>query len=175
MSMSAKNLEPAELRFAIGECSLGSVLVARTERGVCAVLLGDDPDELVGELADRFRQTTLIRADGEFEQLVSQVIGLVEAPGRGLDLLLDVRGTAFQHRVWQALREIPAGSTASYGEIAGRIGSPKSARAVAQACAANPLAVAIPCHRVIRNDGTLSGYRWGTERKRALLQREWVA
>jgi AraC family transcriptional regulator of adaptative response/methylated-DNA-[protein]-cysteine methyltransferase len=162
----------AEIRFAVGECSLGSILVASSERGVCAILLGDDPDALARDLQNRFSRATLIGGDAEFEQLVAQVVGFVEAPGMGLDLPLDVRGTAFQQRVWQALRAIPAGSTASYTEIAGRIGSPKSVRAVAQACGANPIAVAIPCHRVVRNDGGLSGYRWGVERKRALLQRE---
>jgi len=162
----------ADIRFAVGECSLGSILVARSEVGVCAILLGDDPDALARDLQDRFPQATLIGGDAEFEQLVAQVVGFVEAPGLGLDLPLDVRGTAFQQRVWQALQEIPAGSTASYTEIASRIGSPKAVRAVAQACAANALAVAIPCHRVVRNDGGLSGYRWGVERKRALLQRE---
>ena len=162
----------ADIRFAIGECSLGSILVARSELGVCAILLGDDPDTLARDLQDRFPRATLIGGDAEFEQLVAQVVGFVEAPGLGLDLPLDVQGTAFQQRVWQALQEIPAGSTASYTEIASRIGSPKAVRAVAQACAANALAVAIPCHRVVRNDGGLSGYRWGVERKRALLQRE---
>jgi AraC family transcriptional regulator of adaptative response/methylated-DNA-[protein]-cysteine methyltransferase len=160
------------IRFAIGECSLGSVLVAKSEGGVCAILLGDDPDALARDLLDRFPEPTLIGGDAELEQLVSQVVGFVEAPGPGLDLPLDLRGTAFQQRVWEALREIPAGSTGSYTDIAGRIGSPKSVRAVAQACAANALAVAIPCHRVIRHAGGLSGYRWGVERKRALLQRE---
>lgn len=162
----------ADIRFAIGECTLGSILVARSELGVCAILLGDDPDALARDLQDRFPHATLIGGDAEFERLVAQVVGFVEAPAHGLDLPLDVQGTAFQQRVWQALREIPAGSTASYAEIASRIGSPKAVRAVAQACAANALAVAIPCHRVIRNDGGLSGYRWGVERKRALLERE---
>ena len=172
MSMSVKNLKFSEIHFALGQCSLGPILVARSETGICAILLGDDSDDLVSELADRFPQATLIRGDAQFEQLVSQVVDLVEAPGRPLDLLLDVRGTVFQQRVWEALREIPAGSTATYKEIAGRIGAPHSVRAVAQACAANPLAVAIPCHRVLRQDGGLSGYRWGLERKRALLRRE---
>ena len=165
----------AEIRFAIGECSLGSILVARSERGVCAILLGDDPDALARELQDRFPRATLIGGDAEFERVVAQVVGFVEAPGVGLDLPLDVRGTAFQQRVWRALREIPAGSTATYSEIAARIGAPKSVRAVAGACAANTLAVAIPCHRVIRSDGGLSGYHWGVERKRALLRREATA
>lgn len=160
------------IKFAVGECSLGSILVASSEKGVCAILLGDDPNALVRDLQDQFWNAVLIGCDAEFEKLVAEVIGFVEAPKRGLDLPLDVRGTAFQQRVWQALREIPVGSTASYAEIARRIGSPKSVRAVAQACAANKIAVAIPCHRVVRNDGALSGYRWGVERKRELLSKE---
>lgn len=162
----------AEIRFAIGECSLGSILVARSGRGVCAILLGDDPDALARDLQDRFPRATLIGGDADFENLVARVVGLVEAPRLGHDLPLDVRGTAFQQRVWRALREIPPGSTASYREIAERIGSHAAVRAVAHACAMNPLAVAIPCHRVVRSDGGLAGYRWGVERKRALLQRE---
>ncbi|RKH60855.1 bifunctional DNA-binding transcriptional regulator/O6-methylguanine-DNA methyltransferase Ada [Corallococcus llansteffanensis] len=161
-----------EIRFAIGECSLGPILVAASDRGVCAILMGEDPDALAKDLQDRFPQATLVGGDSEFEKLVARVVGFVEAPGVGLDLPLDVRGTAFQQRVWQALREIPAGKTASYTDIAERIGSPKSVRAVAQACGANALAVAIPCHRVVRHDGALSGYRWGVERKRVLLERE---
>ena len=161
-----------ELRFAIGECFLGSILVAASETGVCAILLGDDPEALLRDLADRFPRAELVGGDAAFEQLAAKVIGFVEAPGIGLDLPLDVRGTAFQHRVWDALRRIPAGVTASYAEIAESIGSPKSVRAVASACAANRLAVAIPCHRVVRTGGALSGYRWGVERKRALLDKE---
>ena len=160
------------IRFAIGECSLGAILVAASSRGVCAILLGDDPDALARDLQDRFPRADLIGADADFERIVARVVATVEAPGLGLDLPLDVRGTAFQQRVWQALRDIPAGETASYAQVAGRIGMPKAARAVAQACAANALAVAIPCQRVVRNDGNLSGYRWGVERKRALLDRE---
>lgn len=162
----------SEIRFAIGECSLGAILVAQSARGVCAILLGDDPDALARDLQDRFPKARLIGGDRDYERLVAQVVGFVEAPAIGLDLPLDVRGTAFQQRVWQALREIPVGSTASYSEIARRIGSPGATRAVAQACAANLLAVAIPCHRVVRNDSGLSGYRWGVQRKRALLERE---
>ena len=162
----------AAMRFAVGECSLGSVLVARSERGICAILLGDDPHALVRDLQDRFPKAALSGGDKTFEKLVARVVGLVEAPQRGLDLPLDVRGTAFQQRVWKALLRIPAGNTASYAEIAAAIGAPKSARAVAQACAANELAIAIPCHRVVRSDGALSGYRWGVERKRKLLARE---
>ena len=161
-----------EIRFAIGECSLGAILVAQSARGVCAILLGDDPDALARDLQDQFPNATLIGGDANFEQLIARVVGLIEAPSLGLDLPLDVRGTAFQQRVWQALREIPPGTTASYAEIAARIGSPKSVRAVAQACGANHLAVAIPCHRVVRSDGSLSGYRWGVERKRELIERE---
>jgi AraC family transcriptional regulator of adaptative response/methylated-DNA-[protein]-cysteine methyltransferase len=161
-----------DIRFAIGQCSLGAILVAQSERGVCAILLGDDPQQLVYDLQDKFRRANLIGADQQFEQLVARVVGFIEAPAIGLDLPLDVQGTAFQERVWQALREIPAGSTASYAEIAQRIGAPKAVRAVAQACGANRLAVAIPCHRVVRSDGNLSGYRWGVERKRQLLDRE---
>lgn len=161
-----------EIRFAIGECSLGAILVASSAKGVCAILMGDDPNALIKDLQDRFPRADLIGGDNEYEQLVAKVVGFIEAPAIGLDLPLDVRGTAFQQRVWQALREIPAGSTASYSEIANRIGLPQAVRAVAGACAANALAVAIPCHRVIRNDGALSGYRWGVERKRALLERE---
>ena len=161
-----------EIRFAIGQCSLGAILVARSDRGVCAISLGDDPDELARDLQDRFPRARLIGDDAEFARLVAKVVGFVEAPRLGLNLPLDVRGTAFQQRVWQALRDIPAGRTASYADIARRIGAPTSARAVAHACAANALAVAIPCHRVVRSDGALSGYRWGVERKRALLARE---
>ncbi|HZE42489.1 MAG TPA: bifunctional DNA-binding transcriptional regulator/O6-methylguanine-DNA methyltransferase Ada [Steroidobacteraceae bacterium] len=161
-----------KIRFAIGECSLGSILVAATDKGVCAILMGNDPEALVRELQDRFAKAELIGGDARFETLVAKVVGFVEQPRLGLDLPLDVRGTAFQQRVWKALRQIGVGKTASYGEIAARIGNPKSIRAVAQACAANMLAVAIPCHRVIRTDGQLSGYRWGVQRKRALLERE---
>jgi AraC family transcriptional regulator of adaptative response/methylated-DNA-[protein]-cysteine methyltransferase len=164
-----------EIHFAVGECSLGSILVGQSPKGVCAILLGDDPDALVRDLQDRFPRATLVGGDKAFEQTSARVIGFVEAPALGLDLPLDLRGTAFQQRVWQALREIPLGSTATYTEIAARIGAPNGARAVAQACGANALAVAIPCHRVVRTDGSLSGYRWGVERKRNLLEREGVA
>lgn len=165
----------AEIRFAVGECSLGSILVAKSQKGVCAILLGDDPDLLVRDLQDRFPRARLTGGNAEFENLVARVVGLIEAPGLGLDLPLDVRGTAFQQRVWAALREIPAGTTATYADIASKIGAAKSVRAVAGACAANALAVAIPCHRVVRSDGALSGYRWGVERKRTLIDRETAA
>ena len=162
----------SEILFAVGQCSLGAILVAQSVRGVCAILLGDDADKLVRDLQDQFPKASLVGADHSFEQLVAQVVGFIEAPALGLDLPLDLRGTAFQERVWQALRDIPLGSTVSYAQIAERIGAPKAFRAVAQACGANCLAVAIPCHRVVRSNGDLSGYRWGVERKRQLLARE---
>lgn len=160
------------IRFAVAQCSLGAILVAATGQGICAILIGDEPEPLVHDLQERFPRAELKGAERGFERTVAQVIGFVEAPGIGLDLPLDVRGTAFQQRVWEALRQIPAGRTVSYAELAERIGLPDGARAVAGACAANPVAVAIPCHRVVRTDGSLSGYRWGIERKRSLLERE---
>jgi AraC family transcriptional regulator, regulatory protein of adaptative response / methylated-DNA-[protein]-cysteine methyltransferase len=161
-----------EIRFAVGESSLGAILVASSKKGVAAILIGDDPNELVRNLQDRFSKARLVGGDKDYESLVARVVGFVEAPGLGLDLPLDVRGTAFQHRVWHALQEIPVGQTVSYAEIARRIGAPKAVRAVAGACAVNSIAVAIPCHRVVRNDGALSGYAWGAERKRILIDRE---
>jgi len=160
------------IRFAVGESSLGSVLVAATTRGVCAILLGDDPEALVHELERQFPATELVGADRAFEELVANVVGLVEDPTVPSTVSLDIRGTAFQRRVWEALRSVPAGETVSYSELARTIGTPRAARAVAQACARNPLAVAIPCHRVVRANGSRSGYRWGVERKSALLDRE---
>lgn len=165
----------AAIRFALGECSLGAILVAATDKGICAIEFGDDPEALIRDFQDRFDQARLVGGNADFEQRVARVVGLIEAPEQGHDLPLDVRGTAFQQQVWQALRKIPPGSTASYRQIAERIGRPKAVRAVAGACAANPLAVAIPCHRVVRTDGSLSGYRWGVERKQALLEREAAA
>jgi AraC family transcriptional regulator of adaptative response/methylated-DNA-[protein]-cysteine methyltransferase len=162
----------ATIRFAVGECSLGAILVAATDKGVCAITLGDDAQDLVRAFQDDFPNGQLVGGDSEFERVVAAAIGLVEGSQREFKLPLDVRGTAFQQRVWQALRDIPAGTTASYREIATKIGAPASVRAVAGACASNRIAVAIPCHRVVRTDGSLSGYRWGVERKRALLQRE---
>ena len=162
----------AQIRFAIGQSSLGAILVASSDKGVCSILIGDDPQDLAEDLQRRFGKAQLVGDDPDFAALVALVVGFVEAPKLGLDLPLDVRGTAFQQRVWQALRAIPAGATASYADVAAAIGAPKAVRAVAGACAANPIAVAIPCHRVLRNDGALSGYRWGVERKRALLEAE---
>lgn len=161
-----------EIRFAIGECTLGAILVAASARGICTIALGDAPEKLLNELQDQFPRAHLVGGDRAFEEWVAKVVGFVETPSLGLDLPLDIRGTAFQQRVWQALKEIPVGSTVSYTDIANRINMPKAARAVAGACAANKLAVAIPCHRVVRSDGDLSGYRWGIERKHALLERE---
>jgi AraC family transcriptional regulator of adaptative response/methylated-DNA-[protein]-cysteine methyltransferase len=161
-----------EIRFAVGECSLGSVLVAATGKGVCAIEFGEDPEVLVRGLQDQFPNARLIGGDSEFEQLVAKVVGFIEAPAQRIDLPLDIRGTAFQQRVWRAIQKIPPGSTASYAELAKRIGRPRAVRAVAQACAGNSIALAIPCHRVVRRDGSESGYRWGVKRKRALLKRE---
>jgi AraC family transcriptional regulator of adaptative response/methylated-DNA-[protein]-cysteine methyltransferase len=165
----------AEIRYAVTACTLGRILVARSDKGVCAISLGDEPAGLRRELQERFPKARLIGGDAGFEDWVAQVVRLVDSPSVGLRLPLDIRGTAFQRRVWRALQEIPAGATRSYSDIARRIGAPKAVRAVAQACAANPLAVAIPCHRVLRRDGALSGYRWGVGRKRALQEREGAA
>ncbi|WP_439569577.1 bifunctional DNA-binding transcriptional regulator/O6-methylguanine-DNA methyltransferase Ada [Sphingopyxis sp.] len=163
------------IRFAVGQCSLGAVLVAATEKGVCAILMGNDADALVRDLQDRFPRAELVGDDASFETTVATVIGMIERPGATTDLPLDVRGTAFQERVWRVLRQVPAGETISYAELARRVGDPSAARAVAQACGANAIAVAIPCHRVVRTDGSISGYRWGVERKHALLHRETIA
>ena len=162
----------SDIKFCTSECSLGAILVAATPRGVCAIQFADTADELVRDLRDRFPKARLSGDDGEFSLLVATVVAAVEDPRKAADLPLDVRGTAFQQRVWQALRQIPPGSTASYAEIAARVGQPTATRAVAQACAANPAAVAIPCHRVVRKTGGAGGYRWGVARKRALLERE---
>lgn len=160
------------MRFAVGQCWLGGILVAASSQGICAILLGDDPDALTRDLQDRFPHAELVGGDDPFEQWMAQVVGFVGNPKAGLDLPLDIQGTAFQQLVWEAMQQVSAGSTVSYAELAARIGRPKSVRAVAGACAANPLAVAIPCHRVVRTDGSLSGYRWGIDRKRRLIQRE---
>lgn len=161
-----------DIFFAIGKASLGSILVAQSNKGVCSILIGEDPEALIRDLQDRFPKANLIGDEAGYQELVAKVVGLIEQPGTSLDLPLDIRGTAFQQRVWNALQQIPPGTTATYTEIAKKIGMPKAVRAVAQACGANALAVAIPCHRVIKNDGSLSGYRWGVDRKRALLERE---
>jgi AraC family transcriptional regulator, regulatory protein of adaptative response / methylated-DNA-[protein]-cysteine methyltransferase len=161
-----------DVRYAVGKSSLGSVLVAEGTGGICAILLGDDADTVVSELRQRFPGARLRAGGRGFDKLVARAVEVVEGRAPGGELPLDPRGTAFQRRVWQALQRIPRGATASYADIAARIGAPAAVRAVAQACAANPLAVAIPCHRVVRRDGGLSGYRWGEARKRTLLARE---
>lgn len=160
------------IRFTVARCSLGHILIAFSGKGICAILLGDEPAELARDLQKRFSMAALIDVGGAFKSAVSKVVAFVERPRLGLDLPLDIRGTAFQQRVWQALQQIPLGKTATYTEIARRLKLPKSVRAVAGAIAANPIAVAIPCHRVICSDGSLSGYRWGVRRKRALLTKE---
>jgi AraC family transcriptional regulator, regulatory protein of adaptative response / methylated-DNA-[protein]-cysteine methyltransferase len=164
-----------EIRYAIAECSLGYILIGRTARGLCTTLLGDDAVSLRRDLERRFPQTNLLSVSIVDDALLRQALSLVESPRQRASLPLDLHGTAFQKRVWHALREIGPGYTTTYAGIAARIGAPRAVRAVAQACAANPIAVAIPCHRVVRSDSGLSGYRWGVERKRALLAREAVA
>jgi AraC family transcriptional regulator, regulatory protein of adaptative response / methylated-DNA-[protein]-cysteine methyltransferase len=161
-----------DITFAVGDCSLGKVLVAATPVGVCAVLIGDDSGSLQRDLQDRFPKASITRGDKTFGKLVARVVTAIETPGQASHLPLDVRGSVFQHKVWRALREIPAGTTISYAELAQRIGKPKAVRAVASACGANPVAVVIPCHRVVGRDGSLSGYRWGIDRKRKLLASE---
>jgi AraC family transcriptional regulator of adaptative response/methylated-DNA-[protein]-cysteine methyltransferase len=160
------------IRFALGECSLGSILVGATGKGVCSILLGDTPESLLQMFQEQFPNAELVGGENDFDAWVARVVAYIDAPGSELNLPLDIRGTAFQQRVWKALGKIPMGQTASYADIAKAIGAPASMRAVAQACGANKLAVVIPCHRVVRSDGGLSGYRWGVERKQALLDRE---
>ncbi|MBN1250243.1 MAG: bifunctional DNA-binding transcriptional regulator/O6-methylguanine-DNA methyltransferase Ada [Anaerolineae bacterium] len=164
--------EGLSIRYALAQSYLGWVLVAATEQGICRIDFGNTPEALVGRLRADFPRADLQTDSPGFDTVVHEVLALLEAPDRGLSLPLDIQGTAFQRRVWSVLQQIPAGATASYSEIAAKIGSPKGARAVAQACASNRLAVAVPCHRVVRSDGGLGGYRWGLERKRAILERE---
>jgi AraC family transcriptional regulator, regulatory protein of adaptative response / methylated-DNA-[protein]-cysteine methyltransferase len=164
--------ETQTIRFAIGESSLGLVLVAQSDAGLRAVLFGDDAGELVRDLQSRMPGATLAVDAGGVQATLESVVDCIEAPHLTFDQPLDLQGTVFQTKVWRALRSVPAGSTVSYGELARRLGMPDSARAIAAACAANPLAVAVPCHRVVAADGGISGYRWGVARKRALLQRE---
>jgi len=166
---------PAGIAYAMTSCSLGTVLVAGTTEGVSAVLLGDTIEAVVAELAQRFPGSALQWEPERLGAWLDRAVALVERPAAVFDAPLDVHGTVFQLLVWQALRGIPAGSTATYSDIAARVGRPDAVRAVAGACAANPVAIAVPCHRVVRSDGGLAGYRWGIERKRALLAREAVA
>ncbi len=163
------------IHFACAPCFLGWVAVATTERGICAIELGDNRQAVSAQLRHHFPKARLEDAGTEFSAIVAEVIALLETPPRIIDLPLDIQGTAFQHQVWQILRQIPPGSTVSYGEVARRLGRPRAVRAVAGACAANKLAVVVPCHRVIGSDGSLNGFRWGIERKRTLLQRESTA
>jgi len=171
-SQYRRGAEGLQIRTAHAQCSLGVILVAATGTGICAILLGDDAEVLLHDLRLRFPRAQLQGTEPAFEQLVSRAIEAIEHPGTAPELPLDIRGTAFQQRVWEALRRIPPGTTATYTEIAERLGRPKAVRAVAAACAANPIAVAVPCHRVVRRDGDLAGYRWGLERKHELLKRE---
>ena len=160
------------IQFAVSQCSLGNVLVAQSQRGICAIFLGEDPDALKQDLQNQFPKNSLQKGDHSFEKVVAQVVDFIEQPKQSLELPLDLHGTVFQQRVWQALRQIPPGSTVSYSDLAERIGQPKAVRAVGSACGANSLAVVIPCHRVLRRNGDVSGYRWGVARKHALLKRE---
>jgi AraC family transcriptional regulator of adaptative response/methylated-DNA-[protein]-cysteine methyltransferase len=167
-----KGAKNQKIRFAVENTTLGWVMVAATEIGLCAIALGDSPDELASEIHRRFPQAEFCDDDLIFQQWVADVVSMIEMPKRSLNLPLDIQGTAFQQRVWQVLRAIPVGSTLSYQQVATQIGNPKAVRAVASACAANKLAIAIPCHRVVGSNGSLSGYRWGVERKKALLELE---
>lgn len=165
-------MKSGKILYAVAPCSYGSVLVAASDAGICSTTLGDDPQELIGHLQKRFPETESVRQDGECGKMMNAVINRLEHPAADMTAPLDLRGTAFQRAVWKALGKIPLGQTATYAQIARKVGKPKAVRAVAQACAANPVAIAIPCHRVVRSDGSLSGYRWGVERKRELLKRE---
>jgi AraC family transcriptional regulator, regulatory protein of adaptative response / methylated-DNA-[protein]-cysteine methyltransferase len=169
-SRKAVNDQHEIFSYAVGKSTLGSVLVASSAKGVAAILIGDDTSSLVEELRDSFPGAALQATDDD--RLIGRVVGLVENPSGIVDLPLDIRGTPFQQKVWAALQAIPAGVTETYSDLAIRVGDPNAVRAVASACAANKLAVAIPCHRVLRTDGSLSGYRWGVDRKRALIVRE---
>ena len=161
-----------EIAFAIGTSTLGTVLLASSARGVCAILIGSEEAELVADLAARFPENRVVSDERKLAGEVEKVVAFIEDPTTDLDFELDIYGTPFQRRVWGALCAIPSGSTVTYAALARRIGEPEAVRAVANACAANAIALAIPCHRAVRSDGTLSGYRWGVERKRALLARE---
>lgn len=160
------------ITYAMAMTDLGRVLVARSDAGICAILFGDSGDDLAADLKTRFSDTPLKADNAALHSELSQVLNFIGAPSDKLDFAVDMRGTPFQCRVWTALRAIPVGVTITYAELAKRIGAPRAVRAVAGACAANPVALAIPCHRVVRSDGGLAGYRWGLERKRALRDRE---
>jgi O-6-methylguanine DNA methyltransferase len=182
LSVGTRTKAPAKIRrhaeqiaFAVGKSAIGNVLVARSGKGVCAILIGSDPKELQNDLATQFADSALVRNDQKLRGDLRKILRFVEAPAEGLDLPLDIRGTPFQQRVWEALLSIRAGSTVTYAALARRIGEPQAVRAVANACAANAIALAIPCHRVVRSNGALAGYRWGFEIKRALLAKEQAA
>lgn len=160
------------IHYSIGTCSFGPILVARSEKGICAILIHNDNKPILADLQKRFPKATLVEDKSDFHHWLAQVIHFVEAPQKGLELPLDIRGTIFQQRVWHILQRIPLGTTASYTDIATQLGDPKAVRAVARACAANPIALLVPCHRVVRSDGGISGYRWGAENKRTLIARE---
>lgn len=161
-----------DIMLAIGECYLGSFLVAQTDKGICDVSLGNNPEKLIYEIQDRFKYANFIAGDKSFEDTVAKVVGLIENPKNNIDLPLDIIGTLFQQKVWQVLKNIPVGTTVSYQQLAEMVGSPKAVRAVASACARNNIAILIPCHRVVRTNGNLGGYRWGIEVKKQLLQQE---
>jgi methylated-DNA-[protein]-cysteine S-methyltransferase/AraC family transcriptional regulator of adaptative response/methylated-DNA-[protein]-cysteine methyltransferase len=169
---SRRQTQSEEIAFATAESTLGAVLVARGSRGICAIFIGLATEELTADLAAQFPKGALVRHDGNLDGDLEKILRFIEAPAHGLDLEVDVRGTPFQRRVWDALCAIPTGRTVTYAALARRIGEPRATRAVANACAANAIALAIPCHRVIGSDGTPSGYRWGIERQRALIARE---
>jgi AraC family transcriptional regulator of adaptative response/methylated-DNA-[protein]-cysteine methyltransferase len=171
-SNTLKKASTMTIYFALDKCSLGTILVAQSEKGICAVLLSDEAQFLIDDLQRRFPKATLVAGDNNFQKMVTHIVDVIEKPHLSFVLPLDIRGTLFQQRVWQALQQIPVGETRSYSDIAEAIGAPKAVRAVAGACAANAIAIIIPCHRVVRNDGNLSGYRWGVERKQKLLQQE---
>lgn len=170
-----RGAEDIEIWWMAATCALGWVLVAATSRGICSIAFADTPEALRAELDERYPRAHIREAGPEFKAWLDAVLSLIETPERGLDLPLDIQGTAFQQRVWQALRDVPAGHTISYAELAQRIGTPRGTRAVGRACASNPIAVAIPCHRAVRSNGTLAGYRWGISRKTELLEQERVA
>jgi AraC family transcriptional regulator, regulatory protein of adaptative response / methylated-DNA-[protein]-cysteine methyltransferase len=161
-----------EIKFATGKSELGTVLVARTAAGVCAILIGDGADVLKRELAEEFTDAKLVHDDRALRTDLDKTLRFIKTPAKGLDLRLDIRGTPFQRRVWDALLGVRVGYKITYAALAARIGEPRAIRAVANACAANAIALAIPCHRVVRSDGALAGYRWGMERKRSMVEKE---
>jgi methylated-DNA-[protein]-cysteine S-methyltransferase/AraC family transcriptional regulator of adaptative response/methylated-DNA-[protein]-cysteine methyltransferase len=169
---SIKNAAALEMEFAIGDCALGKVLVARSPIGVCAIRFGSTAGEVEQDLAASFPDSRIVLNNRRLRDDLTRVVQFIVMPRDPLDLDLDIRGTPFQHRVWDALRTIALGKPLTYAQLARRVSGPKSLRAIAQACAENPIALAIPCHRVMGNSGSMAGYRWGIERKQALINRE---